>query len=105
MARYIVLGSYTKEGAQGLVDASTDRRAAMEALHASVGAKLVDYYLTRGQYDFCVIAEADSFSVVAAMTLKPRASGAVENLVTLEAIDVEEIQNIAQSAGYTPPSG
>ena len=105
MARYIILGSYTKEGAQGLVDASTDRRAAMEALHASVGAKLVDYYLTRGQYDFCVISETDSFSVVAAMTLKARASGAVENLVALEAVDIEEIQNIAQSVGYTPPSG
>ena len=105
MARYIVLGSYTKEGAQGLVDASTDRRAAMDALHASVGAKLVDYYLTRGQYDFCVISEADSFSVVAAMSLKVRASGAVENLVALEAVDIEEIQNIAQSVGYTPPSG
>ena len=105
MARYIVLGSYTKEGAQGLVDASTDRRAAMEALHASVGSKLVDYYLTRGQYDFCVISEADSFSVVAAMALKVRASGAVENLVALEAVDIEEIQNIAQSVGYTPPSG
>ena len=105
MAIYIVLGNYTKEGAQGLVDASTDRRAAMEALHASVGAKLVDYYLTRGQYDFCVISEADSFSVVAAMTLKARASGAVENLVALEAVDIEEIQNIAQSVGYTPPSG
>ena len=77
----------------------------MASLHASVGVKLVDYYLTRGQYDFCVISEADSFSVVAAMTLKPRASGAVENLVTLEAVDIEEIQNIAQGAGYTPPSG
>ena len=77
----------------------------MEALHASVGAKLVDYYLTRGQYHFCVIPEADSFSVVAALTLKPRAGGAVENLVTLEAVDIEEILNIAHSAGYTPPSG
>ena len=43
--------------------------------------------------------------MVAAMALKVRASGAVENLVTLEAVDIEEIQNIAQSVGYTPPSG
>jgi len=75
------------------------------SLHASVEVKLVDYYLSRGQYDCCVIPEADSFSVVAAMTLKPRAGGAVESLVTLEAVDIEEIQNIAHSAGYTPPSG
>ena len=77
----------------------------MASLHASVGVKLVDYYLSRGQYDCCVIPEADSFSVVAAMILKARAGGAVESLVTLEAVDIEEIQNIAHSAGYTPPSG
>ena len=75
MSRYIVLGTYTNEGAAGLIGGDSDRRAAMEALHNSVGAKLVDYYITRGQYDFCVISEADSFAVNAAMTLKPRASG------------------------------
>ena len=47
----------------------------MEASHGCVGAKWVDYYLTRGQYDFCVIAKADSFSAVVAMPLKSRASG------------------------------
>ena len=77
----------------------------MEALHASVGAKLVDYYLTRGQYHFCVIPEADSFSVVAALTLKPSVDGAVDNPVPMEAVDLEEILNLAHSAGYTPPSG
>ena len=76
----------------------------MASLHASVGVKLVDYYLSRGQYDFCVISEANSFSVVAAMTLKPRAGGAVERLVKLEAVDIEETQNIAHNAGYTLPS-
>ena len=77
----------------------------MASLHASVEVKLVDYYLIRGQYDFCVIPEADSFSVVAVMILKPRAGGAVEKLVTLEAVDIEETQNIAHSAGYTPTCG
>ena len=105
MSTYIVLGTYTSEGAAGLVEGATDRRLAMEALHNSVGARLVDYYITRGQYDFCVVSEADSFAVIAAMTLKPRASGAVENLVTLEAVDIEEIQNVGKSVQFTPPSG
>ena len=67
MSRFITLGTYTNQGAAGLVDGDSDRRAAMEAGHSSVGAKLVDYYITRGQYDFCVIADADSFATVAAM--------------------------------------
>ena len=48
MSRYITLGTYTNEGAAGLVDGDSDRRAAMEVAHNRVGAKLVDYYITRG---------------------------------------------------------
>jgi uncharacterized protein with GYD domain len=77
----------------------------MEALCNSVGAKLVDHYITRGQYDFCNIAEADSFAVVAAMTLKARASGTVSNLVTLESVDINEIRSVAKSVQFTPTSG
>ena len=77
----------------------------MEASHGSVGAKVVDYYVTRGQYDFCVIAEADSFEVIASLTLKARASGTVDNLFTLESVDVEEIRSVAKGVQYTPPSG
>ena len=105
MPRFITLGTYTNQGAAGLVDGDSDRRAAMEVAHSSVGATLVDYYITRGQYDFCVISEADSFAVIAAMTLMPRASGAVDNLVTLESVDIEEIRNVAKSVQFTPPSG
>jgi uncharacterized protein with GYD domain len=65
--RYITLGTYTNASAAGLVDGDSDRRAVMETLHNSVGVKLVDYYITRGQYDFCVIADGDSFATVTAM--------------------------------------
>ena len=104
MSRYITLGIYTNQGAAGLVDGDSDRRAAMEAAHSSVGAKLVDYYITRGQYDFCVIADADSFEVIAALGLKAKGSGAVDNLVTLESVDIEEVRNIAKNVQFTPPT-
>ena len=104
MSRYIVLGTYTNEGAAGLIGGDSDRRAAMEVAHNSVGAKLVDYYITRGQYDFCVIADADSFAVIAAMGLKAKGSGAVDNLVTLESVDIEEVRSVAKNVQFTPPS-
>ena len=105
MPRYIVLGSYTNEGTAALVDGDSDRRAVMEVMHRSVGATLVDYWITRGQYDFCVISDADSFEVIAAMTLKAKGSGTVTNSVILEAVDIDEIRSIAKNVQFTPPSG
>ena len=105
MPRYIVLGSYTNEGTAALVDGDSDRRAVMEVMHKSVGATLVDYWITRGQYDFCVISDADSFEVMAAMTLKAKGSGTVTNSVILEAVDIDEIRSIAKNVQFTPPSG
>ena len=103
MSIYITLGTYSNEGAGGLVEGDSDRRAAMETFHSSVGAKLVDYYITRGKYDFCVIADADSFEMIAAMTLKAKGSGAVDSLVTLESVDINEIRNVAKSVQFTAP--
>tara|TARA_B100000749_G_scaffold98715_1_gene75279 strand:+ start:110 stop:427 length:318 start_codon:yes stop_codon:yes gene_type:complete len=104
MSRYITLGTYTNQGAAGLVDGDSDRRAAMDVAHSSVGAKLVDYHITRGQYDFCVIADADSFAVIAAMGLKAKGSGAIDKLVTLESVDIEEVRSVAKNVQFTPPS-
>jgi uncharacterized protein with GYD domain len=105
MPRYLTLGTYTNQGAAGLVDGDSDRRAAMEVMHKSVGATLVDFCITRGQYDFYVISDADSFEVMAAMTLKVKGSGAAANTVTLEAVDIEEVRRVAKNVQFTPPSG
>tara|TARA_B100001123_G_C15253139_1_gene1003557 strand:+ start:1370 stop:1687 length:318 start_codon:yes stop_codon:yes gene_type:complete len=103
MSVYIVLGSYSNEGAGGLVEGDSDRKAVMETFHSSVGAKLLDYHITRGEYDFCVIAEADSFEKIAALTLIARGSGTVNNVVTLESVDINKIRNIAKSVKFTAP--
>ena len=104
MPRYITLGTYTNQGAAGLIDGDSDRRAAMEVAHSSVGATLVDYYITRGQYDFCIIADADSFEVLAAMGLKAKGSGTTANLVTLESVDIEAVRAAAKKVQFSPPS-
>ena len=104
MSVYIVLGSYSNEGAGGLVEGDSDRKAVMETFHSSVGAKLVDYHITRGKYDFCVIAEADSFEMIAAMNLKAKAAGTVKDLETLESINIDFIREVAKSVEFSPPS-
>ena len=105
MSRYIIVGTYSDVGAAGLVGGNSDRVEAMETLCNSVGATLVSADITRGQYDFCIIVEADSFAVVAAMLLKVRASGAAGEIITLESVDYQEIRSVAKGVKYTPPSG
>ena len=39
----------------------------MKVIHESVGATMVDYCLTGGQYDFFVISDADSFEQIATL--------------------------------------
>ena len=103
MSIFINLGTYSNEGAWGLVEGDSDRRAAMEEFHSSVGAKLLDYHITRGQYDFCVIVEADSYEKIAAMTLMAKGSGTVKELVTLESVDINEIRKIYKNVKFTAP--
>ena len=105
MSRYIIVGAYNDQGAEGIVAGDSDRVAAMDALCNSVGAKLVSADITRGNFDFCVICEADTFAQVAAMTLKAKSSGAIAELYTLESANVEEIRSVAKGVQYTPPSG
>ena len=105
MAKYIFRATYSDEGTKGIVDGDSDRAAAVEVLCNSVGAKLISVDITRGEYDVCVIVEADSFAQIAAMSLKARASGSADKFVTLEAVNIEEIRSVAKGVQYTPPSG
>ena len=103
MSIFITLGTYSNEGAGGLVEGDSDRRAAMETFHSSVGAKLLDYHITRGKYDFCALVDADSFEMVAALGLMAKGSGTVNELVTLESVDINEIRKIYKNIDFTPP--
>jgi len=103
MSIFIILGSYSNEGAGGLIEGDSDRRAVMETFHNSVGAKLLDYHITRGKYDFCVIAEADLFEKIAAMTLMAKGSGTVSDVTVLESVDINAIRKIAKNVQFTAP--
>ena len=105
MPRFVTLARYTNAGTAGLVDGDSDHRAVMEVMHQSVGATLVDYCLTRGQYDFYVISDADSFEQIAAMTLRAKASGTVQDPVILETLDIDHVRAQVKKVKFTPPQG
>ena len=106
MSKYVILATYSDEATKGIVAGDSNRVAAVEALCNSLGIKLISADITRGEYDICIIVEADSFAQVAAMNLTFRSRGVVgDKLVTLETVDLEEIRSVAKGIQYTPPSG
>jgi uncharacterized protein with GYD domain len=92
MAKYLVVASYTAEGAKGLLkDGGTKRRQAAEQAVKSAGGKLEAFYFAFGETDAYVIVDAPDHASVAAMSLTIAASGAVRTktvvLLTPEELD------------------
>ena len=46
MAIFIQLGIYSNKGADGIINGDSDRKAVMEKMLSSVGAKLLEYHIT-----------------------------------------------------------
>ena len=104
MKTFISLGIYSQKGADGIINGSSDRRAAMEKLVGSVGGQLIDYHITRGQYDFVMITEIDSFEAIAACALKAKASGTLSEAITLESVNLEKVREMGNRVDFSPPT-
>ena len=97
MTKMYIMGRYTEKAFQGfLKDPTTDRRIAVEKLTSAAGGKMLSMDIVRGSYDFIVVAEMESFEIFAAIKLAVESSGAVKDLVALEAMD---LNNAAKKAG------
>ena len=104
--KFIVLGKYSSQGLSGFIkNPSDDRKEAISAMMEKAGAKLLDLYLLRGEYDIAAIGEAESFEDVAAVKLLVASSGAVENISILEMLDMNSIAKKAAaiSDAYRAP--
>jgi len=83
------MGRYTKKAFQGFIkDPTTDRRIAVEKLTSAAGGKMLSMDIVRGPYDFIAVAEMGSFETFAAIKLAVESSGAVKDLIALEAMDL-----------------
>jgi len=106
MAKYLIMGSYSTEGAQGLLsDGGTGRRAAVEALAGSVGGSLESLYYMFGEDDVLAIVDVPNDEAMAAVAMTVAASGAV-NLRTAVLLTPEQVDEAAkQSPAYRTPGG
>ncbi len=106
MGKYMLTGTYTAEGAKGLLaDGGTGRRAAVEQLLDSVGGSLEVIYYMFGSDDVVVIFDAPDNETVASAAITVGASGMVgvrtTVLLTPEQVDAAT----KKSPAYRPPGG
>ena len=104
MAKYLLQGSYTAEGAKGLLkDGGSKRRAAAKALVESVGGKIECLYFAFGKTDVVAIVEMPDSASAAAASLAIGASGALTSKLTVLLTPEELDQAAKKSTRHTPP--
>ena len=104
MAKYLLVASYTAEGAKGLLkDGGTKRRQAAEAAVKSVGGKLEAFYFAFGETDAYVIVDAPDHASVAAMSLTIAGTGAVRTRTVVLLTPEELDQASKKSTTYAAP--
>lgn len=104
MAKYMYTGSYTEQGAKGLLkEGGTARRAVVEKMLASVGGKLESMYFCMGKDDFIVIMDMPDHLAGAAISLTVGASGAVRGQTTVLMTPEEVDKVVKKTLAYRAP--
>ena len=105
MAKFLIQGSYTVEGAKGLIkEGGTGRRAAIEKALAGLGGKLESFYYTYGANDVNVICDIPDAVSGLALSLAVNASGAVR-ISTTPLLTVEDVDAACKKAVSYRPAG
>ena len=104
MPRYLFQGSYSREGAQGLLrEGGTKRREAVQRLVQSLGGRLEGFHYAFGDTDLFMIVDLPGNVVAAAASLIVAASGAGHWKTTV-LLSAEEMDAATRTnAGYQPP--
>ena len=103
MPIYITQGRYTREAVKGMIVKPEDRADAVGRAMAKAGGRLIGYYLTFGDYDFMLIAEAPSDLQMAAVLLAAASSGGVTDLRTTVGMTSVEAKGAFAAAGDLAP--
>ena len=93
MSTFIVLGKFSGQGAKGLMTSDADRSAIVDKAARAAGAKMISYHITRGIYDFCVIAEGDDKETDIAMKGTVMMSGNFDQIHIFISVDVNKVRD------------
>ncbi|HET7681937.1 MAG TPA: GYD domain-containing protein [Xanthobacteraceae bacterium] len=104
MPIFITQGRYTREAIRGMITKPEDRAEAVSRLFSKAGGRLLNYYVTFGEYDFLIIGEAPSETQMAAILMAAGSSGGVTDLRTILAITSLDAKGAFTAAGDLAPS-
>ena len=99
MPTFIAQGCWTKEAVQGMTQTPEDRTEAVSKLFESLGGRLLQWYMTTGEYDWLIIVEAPGQDVVTAAAAASLAGGGTSGIRTCAAFSAPEAKAIFESAG------
>ena len=103
MPIYITQGRYTRDAIKGMLVKPEDRAEAVSRLLSKVGGRLVGYYVTFGDYDFLLIAEAPDNTQMAAALLAAGSGAGVTDLKTTVAMTSIEAKGAFAAASDLAP--
>jgi uncharacterized protein with GYD domain len=105
MAKYLLSVNYSSEGMKGVIaDGGTSRKAAIEALAASIGGTVDAVYFAFGQQDVIIICDAPDYAGVAAIGMTVVASGATDTYRVVQLLTAEDVDAAAKmSPAYRAP--
>jgi len=98
MPCFILTGRYTLDAVRGLMAKPEDRSAAVGAVVSAAGGKMLHYWVTTGDTDFVLVAEADRAEDFIAGVMTAAASGSVTGLKTVRAWSSAEFAKVAEKA-------
>jgi uncharacterized protein with GYD domain len=105
MAKFLIQGSYTAEGAKGLIkEGGTGRKAAIQKALEGLGGTLDSIYYTFGADDVVVICEMPDTISGLALSLAVNASGAVR-ISTTPLLSVEDVDAACKKTVSYRPAG
>jgi uncharacterized protein with GYD domain len=98
MAKYLIQGSFSSDGLQGLMkEGGTSRREAIATMLAEIGGSLEAFYFGFGTTDVFVLADAPDNITAAAVGMTIGATGAVATN-TIVLLTPEEIDTASKKA-------
>lgn len=103
MPIYITQGRYTRDAIKGMLIKPEDRAEAVSRLLSKVGGRLVGYYVTFGEYDFLLIADAPDNTQMAAALLAAGSGAGVTDLKTTVAMTSIEAKGAFAAASDLAP--
>jgi uncharacterized protein with GYD domain len=105
MAKFLIQGSYTAEGAKGLIkEGGSARKAAVQKALEALGGKLDAFYYTFGTDDIIVIGDIPDTISCLALSLAVNASGAVR-ISTTPLLSVEDVDAACKKTVSYRPAG